>query len=235
LEKADRIRRTRRHALELSDAFLPSSFLEIFGDPRQNPNNWPYDHLHRLCVKFSDGPFGSNLKTEHYRPSGIRVIRLQNIGKGDFLDEDKAFISEVHFASLRKYECKPGDVLIGTLGDPNLRACIQPSSISVALNKADCVQARPNPDKSTPEFICWLINCPSTLQLSPGMVHGQTRERVSMGQLAKLPVPVPPVQLQQEFSRLAEGYERMRSVQREALRQAEHLFQTLLHQAFSPN
>ena len=33
LEKADRLRRTRRYARQLSDTFLQSVFLEMFGDP----------------------------------------------------------------------------------------------------------------------------------------------------------------------------------------------------------
>ena len=54
-----------------------------------------------------------------------------------------------------------------------------------------------------------------------------------MGELARLPIPVPPLQLQQEFATLVERVERLRAVQREALRQAEHLFASLLHRAFS--
>src|SRR5215475_12026903 len=86
--------------------------------------------------------FGSNLKTSHYRERGVRVIRLQNIGVGKFLDEDKAYISEEHFAALPRHHCFSGDVLIGTLGDPNLRACLQPKRIKRALNKADCILLR---------------------------------------------------------------------------------------------
>jgi type I restriction enzyme S subunit len=41
------------------------------------------------------------------------------------------------------------------------------------------------------------------------------------------------MELQQHFSWLVSKHERLRAIQREALRQAEHLFQTLLHQAFS--
>jgi hypothetical protein len=32
LEEADRLRCTRRYALELTDTFLPGAFLELFGD-----------------------------------------------------------------------------------------------------------------------------------------------------------------------------------------------------------
>jgi type I restriction enzyme S subunit len=164
---------------------------------------------------------------------GVRVIRLQNIGVGDFVDDDKAYIAPSHFAELKKHECVPGDVLIGTLGDPNLRACIQPSTIPQALNKADCVQARVSVDRATPDYVTWLLNMPSTIYLAPGIIHGETRSRISMGQLAVLPVPVPPLPLQQKFAAIVRRFERLRAQQREAERQAEHLFQTLLHRAFS--
>ncbi len=39
--------------------------------------------------------------------------------------------------------------------------------------------------------------------------------------------------LQQQFAALVARHERLRAVQREALRQAEHLFQALLHRAFT--
>ena len=119
------------------------------------------------------------------------------------------------------------------MGDPNLRACIQPAHIPIALNKADCIQARPDPKHLNALYLQGLLNIPTTLHLVPGMVHGQTRARVSMGELARLPIPVPPLQLQQEFATLVERVERLRAVQREALRQAEHLFASLLHRAFS--
>ena len=142
LEKADRLRRTRRYARQLSDTFLQSVFLEMFGDPLANPKHWGTDNLRSLCVKFSDGPFGSNLKSSHYTHEGIRVVWLQNIGVGDFIGDDKAFISRAHFADLAKHECVPGDVLIGTLGDPNLRRVPVAIFDPLALDKADCVQAR---------------------------------------------------------------------------------------------
>jgi type I restriction enzyme S subunit len=186
LKQADGLRRTRRYALELTETFLPAAFLELFGDPKQNPNEWPENTLSAVCSKFSDGPFGSNLKSSDYRSSGVRVVRLQNIGVGEFVDDDKAFVSKEHFAALQKHACVPGDVLIGTMGDPNLRACIQPAHIPIALNKADCIQARPHPKQLNALYLQGLLNNPEHMHLVPGMVHGQTRARISTRELASL-------------------------------------------------
>jgi hypothetical protein len=47
-----------------------------------------------------------------------------------------------------------------------------------------------------------------------------------------LETPLPWPILQQQFAQIVQKYERLRAQQREAERQAEHLFQTLLHRAF---
>src|SRR5688572_27950736 len=52
------------------------------------PEEWNWSTVAELAAKeknsITDGPFGSNLKTEHYKETGPRVIRLQNIGDGEF-------------------------------------------------------------------------------------------------------------------------------------------------------
>ena len=47
-----------------------------------------------------------------------------------------------------------------------------------------------------------------------------------------LRIPLPPLSLQHKFADLVKRVECLRAVQREALRQAEHLFASLLHGAF---
>ncbi len=174
LHEAEEIRRLREMAEAKASKTIPSMFISFFGDPGDNPNNWPKYPLSSLAEKYSDGPFGSNLKSSHYTDRGVRVVRLQNIGVGSFLDDDQAFISEEHFESLSKHECLPGDVLIGTLGDPNLRACLLPQQMERALNKADCVQFRADRSIVTGAYVCWTLNMPGTLRMAERLQAGQT-------------------------------------------------------------
>jgi len=232
LDRADSLRAKRRAALAQLNTLTQSIFRDMFGDPAANPKAWPREPLGALSSKFSDGPFGSNLKSEHYTEHGIRVVRLQNIGIGEFLDEDKAYISTRHFESLRKHECRPGDVMIGTLGDPNLRACILPKAVNIALNKADCVQMRVN-DRVNAAYICALLNNPSTEKMAKSLMLGQTRVRVSMGRLRELVVPVPPMHLQDKFARAIDGVQRIKDAQLRAMDGIGELFAALQYRAFS--
>jgi len=80
------------------------------------PHGWAWVEVEDLAANepsaFTDGPFGSNLKTSHYTEHGPRVIRLQNIGDGMFVDE-RAHISEEHFQRLRRHEARANDVVRG--------------------------------------------------------------------------------------------------------------------------
>jgi type I restriction enzyme, S subunit len=59
------------------------------------------------------------------------------------------------------------------------------------------------------------------------------KRMITKGKLEKLVLIKPPLTLQQKFAALVERVERLRAVQREALRHAEHLFASLLDRAFS--
>jgi hypothetical protein len=55
---------------------------------------------------------------------------------------------------------------------------------------------------------------------------------INMTQLRATPVPLPPMSAQKAFATFVTRHEQLRATHVEALRQADHLFQTLLHQAF---
>lgn len=232
LDNADAVRAKRRLALSQIDLITRSTFLDLFGDPATNPKGWPLKPLGSLANRFSDGPFGSNLKTEHYTDAGVRVVRLQNIGIGEFINDDFAYISEAHFKKLGKHECLPGDVLVGTLGDPNLRACVQPSFVPLALNKADCVQIRPERQYANADYICRLLNDTSIQRMAQELMHGQTRVRISMGRLRGFNVPVPPIALQHDFASRVVVVEKLKATQRASLAEMDALFSSLQHRAF---
>lgn len=232
LDQAEALRAKRRQALAKLDTLTQSLFLEMFGNPALNHKGWPPRRFGDLAVKFSDGPFGSNLKSEHYVKEGVRVIRLQNIGVGEFLDFDRAYISRHHAEDLSKHQCLAGDVLVGTLGDPNLRACIQPAWLDVAINKADCVQIRPDPKQATAEWIIGLLNNPTTEQMAGGLILGQTRSRIAMGRLRELQVPVPPLDLQVRYARVCRNValEKGKFIVNAVLQ--DKLFTSFQHRAF---
>jgi type I restriction enzyme S subunit len=55
---------------------------------------------------------------------------------------------------------------------------------------------------------------------------------ITKSKFERLQLYKPPLEQQQKFAQIVRNYERLRSQQHEAARQADHLFATLLHRAF---
>jgi len=128
------------------------------------PPHWHWVTLNELQADepraITDGPFGSNLTSAHYTDSGPRVVRLQNIGDGEFVDA-RAHISPEHFARLQTHEVLPGDLLIASLGDSPPRTCIAPKWLGPAIVNADCIRVRLSPAVE-PRWVMYALQAPST-------------------------------------------------------------------------
>ncbi len=71
---------------------------------------------------FAMGPFGSNIKSENYRQSGVPVIRGINLGERDgapFIADNFVFLDEEKADNLVSSNCSPNDIVFvaqGTVG-----------------------------------------------------------------------------------------------------------------------
>ena len=156
-----------------------ASGVEWLGDV---PDRWEVVPLRRVTLGCCDGPFGSGLKSSHYTEKGVRVVRLQNIGHGEFKDSGAAFISPEHYSSLGDHSVVPGDVLIAGLGDnnhPSGRACVAPTGIIPAMVKADCFRFRLNQDQIQPRFAVLQLTATASVA-SAVLSTGATRQRTNL-------------------------------------------------------
>ncbi len=78
LDKADVLRLWRQESLRLTETFLQSVFIDMFGDPMTNPMAWPMLELGRLgIVQTGNTPPRSN--KANYSAAGIEWIKTDNI------------------------------------------------------------------------------------------------------------------------------------------------------------
>lgn len=64
------------------------------------------------CGRFFVGPFGSELPGSLYRPSGVPLLRVGNIGQLDMSEDNLVFLDEATHKQLEASETLPGDLLI---------------------------------------------------------------------------------------------------------------------------
>jgi type I restriction enzyme, S subunit len=205
------------------------------------PRGWAWATVNQVATpepnSITDGPFGSNLKTEHYKAIGPRVIRLQNIGEGLFVNEE-AHISEEHFVRLQKHRIFAGDLVIAALGEDPPRACLIPQSVGHAIVKADCIRFKPHRDAMA-RYLNVVLNSEPTRQRAKSIVHGVGRPRLNLGEIKSIVVPLPSLVEQQqivaEVERRLSVIEELEAAVQANLARTNRLRQSVLNQAFSGN
>lgn len=174
----------------------------------QIPDGWEWSKVGKCAAPepnaISDGPFGSKLKTEHYVDEGPRVIRLQNIGRGKFIDA-KAHISIQHFATLQKHRVYAGDVVIAALGETLPRACAIPADLGPAIVKADCIRFKPDPTVLLSAYAGVALNADSTRRRVTAAIHGVGRPRLNLGEIREIAFLLPPLEVQRRIVETLEG------------------------------
>ena len=173
------------------DVEMKDSGVEWIGEV---PKEWKVVALRRVTLSRCDGPFGSGLKSTHYVDSGIRVIRLQNIGHAQFRNENAAYISVEHYATLGDHSVKAGDLLVAGLGDEKIpagRACVAPENIEPAMVKADCFRFRLDPKRLQTSFAALQLTSTATAASSV-LSSGATRQRINLQSMSDRPIILPP-------------------------------------------
>lgn len=167
------------------------------------PSDWKTQNIGIAIESIADGPFGSNLKTEHYVVDpGVRVVRLQNVAEYEYNDTDRAFVSDRHASYLLRNKVVPGDVLIAGLGEeryPVGRACCYSDDLSPAINKADCFRARCRPDVMENKFLMLLLNSELARKQIRRYEQGVTRPRINTGNLKRIDACIPSIEEQQRI------------------------------------
>jgi type I restriction enzyme S subunit len=204
------------------------------------PEGWVWATVEQVAANepnsITDGPFGSKLKTAHYTEAGPRVIRLQNIGNGEFVDE-KAHISDEHYDSLKKHRVFAGDLVIAGLGVSLPRSCIIPDFVGLAIVKADCIRVKPHPEIALGKYLNAALNSEPLKKFATNIVHGIGRPRLNQQEIKSLAIPLPSLAEQQRIVAEVERRLSVITATEQAitlnLARAERLRQSILHRAFT--
>lgn len=85
------------------------------------PEEWECVTFKNVAGNISDyiktGPFGSSLKGEHWKETGVPVITIGALGEDEFINDNLLFISQDKANELYKYSLKEGDILFSRVAD----------------------------------------------------------------------------------------------------------------------
>lgn len=197
------------------------------------PDTWIYRTLDNISLRVSVGHVGPTSQFYCEPDEGITFLRSQNVRPMQLNLDGVAYITKNFNRSLKKSQLKPGDLLIVRVGANRGDTCIVPSGIG-EMNCANVIFARPLDNISDYLNIYFQTPfCQKTLEdLTTGSAQGVINTKV----VAEVPVPIPPLEEQQEITLRVEALfktaDALETRYRTAKAHVDKLTQSILARAF---
>ena len=226
LDKAQELIDKRKEQIDALDELVKSRFIEMFGDPVINQKQWKKEELGKVC-DVRDGTHDS----PQYVSDGYPLITSKNISNGVINFEDVNFISKEDLESInRRSKVDNGDIImpmIGTIGNPVIVNTSKDFAIkNVALIKFN--------EKTlvTNIFIKSLLESHYFEVAISQNKRGGTQKFIALGDIRKLNVILPPIELQNQFADFANQVDKLKSQMETSLKELEDNFNSLMQKAF---
>ena len=197
-DKIDDLIAHRKDQVRNMDQAVKSRFIELFGDIVLNPFGWEKDYLGVVC-DVRDGTHDS----PHYHSTGFPLVTSKNVTGGEIDLTDCSLISEADFNKINeRSKVNMGDIImpmIGTVGKPVI-VNVEPN---FAIKNVSLIKFKDD-SRVLNTFVRSLLQSDYFDDAVLSKVRGGTQKFISLGDIRKLAVIVPPMELQEQFAAFVE-------------------------------
>ena len=214
LSKAANIIGTRQKELQKLDELIKARFVEMFGDPIQNPKGWDTPLIENLVANEKNalkaGPFGSALKKEYYVESGYKIYGQEQVISGDHTIGNY-YIDKEHYKTLANCAVQAGDVLISLVGTYG-KLLIIPDEFEPGIINPRLMKITFDKNKVNPLYFKFFFQSESLKRVLSENTHGGTMDILNLGIVRKISMPLPPLKLQNKFVSFVEQVEKSKLI-----------------------
>ena len=229
LNKLNMLISLRKQQLAKLDELVKARFVEMFGDPVQNPNCWKTENL-------LDLGYCKNGMNFHRDDCGTEIHCL---GVGDFKNHSTIRdVGSLPFISLNElptseYLLQDGDIVfVRSNGNKELVGrclAIYPAKIPVTYS-GFCIRYRLTSNKITVSYLLRVLKADSVRKKMTG--RGANIQNLNQQILAQLVVPIPPLSLQNQFAAFVERVDQQKQTVQQSLEKLELMKKALMQEYF---
>lgn len=185
--------KTRQQQLQKLDDLVKARFVELFGDTVLNPFGWEKALLSTVC-DVRDGTHDS----PSYYETGYPLVTSKNVSSGKINLTDCSLICESDFKKINeRSKVDTGDIImpmIGTIGKPVI-VDIEPN---FAIKNVALIKFKDS-SRVLNAYVRALLMSDYFEDAVLSKVRGGTQKFISLGDIRKLCVLVPPMEKQEQF------------------------------------
>lgn len=236
LDQADELRAKRRRSLALLDSLNEPIFFNMFGNPFSHSTFWPTGRIGDLVDRFVAGK-SIDTNESDCSVASHWVLKVSAVTAGRFIASESKPVPPA-YVPLREHYVHRGDLLFSRA---NTEALVG-ASVLVDEVPDSCVLSDKlwrfvwRPDAAVlPHYVWKYLQLPATRRTIASLATGTSgsMKNVSQTKLMSLPIPLPPLDVQVQFSdRLASVGSLVRR-SRKASEELDALFASLQHRAFA--
>ncbi|MDD7035946.1 MAG: restriction endonuclease subunit S [Firmicutes bacterium] len=216
----------RQQELQKLDELIKARFVEVFGDMICNPNGWEKVLLGEAC-DVRDGTHDS----PKYFSEGYPLVTSKNVTGGKLDFTDCSLICEEDYNKInQRSKVDVGDILmpmIGTVGNP----VIVDIDAAFAIKNVALIKFRENSTVIN-SFVKALLESDYFDRSVISKVRGGTQKFISLGDIRKLEICLPPIDVQEQFAGFVKQVDKSKAVVQQALDKAQLLFDSLMQEYF---
>ena len=234
MDKCDQLITLRKQQLAKLDELVKARFVELFGDPVINPKGWDMPLIEEVVANEKNalkaGPFGSALKKEYYVSSGYKIYGQEQVISGDHTFGDY-YIDEERYKSLENCAVQAGDVLISLVGTYG-KLLVMPEEFEPGIINPRLMKITFDKKRVNPYYFQHYFQSDSLKKALAENTHGGTMDILNLGIVRKLAMPLPPLELQNEFITFVEQTDKSKLAIQQSLDKLETLKKSLMQKYF---
>ena len=230
LNKIESIIELRKHELKLLDDFKKARFVEMFGDPVDNPMGWNKKRLQDIVSDDCSISYGI-VQTGDDKEEGVPVFRpVDIVNRVPKLDELKKTTEEI--SNKYKRTILKGREMLITVRANIADTCIVGEEFKGCNVGRGIVPIRTKEDIIILEFLKYLMDSKHLNDDIKRKAKGITLIQLNMEDLREVELIIPPVEQQKIFVNFAKKINKSKATIQKALDEAQLLFDSLMQQYF---
>jgi type I restriction enzyme, S subunit len=232
LDRAEALRAKRRAALAQLDTLTQAIFLDLFGDPANNPKGWPRVELGELIAT---GPQNGLYKPSTDYGSGVPILRIDAFYDGEVTGLGALKRVRISDEERELYALHAGDIVVNRVNSMEYlgKSALIPQLDEPAVFESNMMRFEIDLTRVEPGYIVQFLQSRFVKgQILTAAKHAVNQSSVNQQDIKGFRINVPPIPLQQDFMRRVDAVRKVEAVQHASLTELDALFAALQHLAF---
>lgn len=230
LDQADELRQKRQQTIEKLDQLLQATFIDMFGDPEQNPKKWNKVILGDICDAKDRVNYGVVQPGNDFE-GGIPLIRVGDIDGGILSFTSIKTIDPEIEKDYSRSRLKGNEILVSCVGSIGTIAKVPNKAIG--FNIARAITRVPLQDKRIINFVAECLKTEAIQNYFKKNTRTVSQPTLNVSFVKETEIIFPNEEKILDFCKIVDKVEFQKELLQKALVMQESLFQSLQNQAFN--